>query len=132
MVQCEYLGRNFGINKKMWKQLQAVELKSEIDYTEQEAAGGLPLIDIKGYKPQSLNIGYTAITGAGVDPYEEYTKWKEKLGNAGEFFIGSEQFGVDVFTLKGVAMNEGKIDAKGRFVSGKITLTLTQDIAAKG
>ena len=102
MKQCEYLGRNFGINKKMLKQLQAVELKSEIDYTEQDTAGGLPLLEIKGYKPQSINISYPAITGAGVNPYDEYVAWKEKLGKAGEFFIGSEQLGVDVFTLKRV------------------------------
>lgn len=132
MIQCEYLGRNFGINKKMLKQLQAVELKSEIDYNEQDTAGGLPLIEIKGYKPQSLSIGYMAITGAGVNPYEEYTAWKKKLGKAGEFFIGSEQLGVDVFTLKSVSLTGGKIDAKGRFVSGNISISLTQDIAAKG
>lgn len=129
MVQCEFLKRKFKINKNVLKQLQSVALISEIEYTEQEAMEGLPQIEIKGYKPQSVSIRYTAVTTAGVNPYTEYSEWKKKLGKAGEFYIGEEQFGVDIFTLERVSMIGAKINAKGEFLIGEIELALTQDIA---
>lgn len=128
-VQCEYLGRKFAINKRMLKHLQSIDLISEIEYTEQDTAGGLSQVEIKGYKPQSVKISYVAVTAAGVDPYQEYCIWKNGLGKTGELFVGQEQFGVDVFMLQGVSMHGAKVDAKGSFVTGTIELTLTQDIA---
>lgn len=130
MVQCEFLSRKFQVNRNVIKQLQSIELISEIEYTEQETMEGLPQVEIKGYKPQNFSVNYTAVTTAGVNPYEEYCKWKKKLGKAGEFYIGEEQFGVDIFTLESVSMVGAKINAKGEFLCGDIELTLTQDIAA--
>lgn len=130
MTQCEYLSIKFGITKNVLKQLQSVALISEIEYTEQETVGGLPQLEIKGYKPQSFKVSYPAITTAGTNPYDEYCKWKKKLGKAGEFYVGKEQFGVDVFVLESVMMSGAKINAKGEFVMGVIELALTQDIAA--
>jgi hypothetical protein len=130
MTQCEYLGRKFKLSSKMIKTLQAVELSTELDYTEQETAGGLPQLAIKGYKPQSMSIGYTCVTSAGVNPYEEYCEWKKLIGKSSEFYVGSEQFGIDVFTLKGVALNGGKVNVRGQFLTGTITLDLSQDIVA--
>lgn len=130
MVQCEYLGRKFKINRNMVKSLQSVELTSELDYTEQKTAGGLPQLAIKGYKPQNTSIKYDCVAGAGVNPYDEYKAWKEKIGQAGDFYVGSDLFGVDVFTLKGVSMTSENINARGEFLAGTITLELTQDIVA--
>lgn len=130
MIQCEYLGRKFKINRNMVKSLQSVELTSELDYTEQKTAGGLPQLAIKGYKPQKTTIKYECVASAGVNPYEEYKEWKKKIGEAGEFYVGSDLFGVDVFTLKTVTMESQRINARGQFLAGTITLDLTQDIVA--
>ncbi len=132
MVQCEYLGRKFSLSSKAVKNLKAVELRTEIDYEEKKTAGGMPQVNIKGYKPQSIPLEYNCVTSAGVDPYEEYKAWKKKVGKGGEFYVGSDQFGVDIFVLKGVSMTGAKVNIKGRFVTGTISLSLTQDIVSTG
>ncbi len=130
MTQCEYLGRKFKINRNMVRSLQSVELTSELDYTEQKTAGGLPQLAIKGYKPQKTSIKYNCVASAGVKPYEEYKEWKKKIGQAGEFYVGGDLFGVDVFILKGVSMKSEAINVRGELLEGDITLELTQDIVA--
>ena len=129
-VQCEFLSRSFKVSNKMIKALKSVELSTELDYTEQITAGGLPQLAIKGYKPQSTTIEYNCVTATGVDPYKEYCEWKKLIGKASEFYVGKEQFGIDIFTLRGVALQGGKVNLKGAFVSGTISLTLEQDIVA--
>lgn len=129
-VQCEYLGKKFKLSNKMIKALQSVELTTEIDYTEQNTAGGLPQLAIKGYKPQSTNIEYNCTSSAGVNPKDEYEQWKKLIGKASEFYVGSEQFGIDIFTLNGVALRGGKVNLRGDFITGTISLSLTQDIVA--
>lgn len=129
-IQCEYLGRTFKITNKMIKALQSVELNTELDYTEQNTAGGLPQLAIKGYKPQSTDVEYNCVTAVGVDPYKEYCEWKKLIGKASEFYVGSEQFGIDVFTLQSVSLTGAKVNLKGEFITGTISLTLTQDIVA--
>ena len=129
-IQCEYLGRTFKITNKMIKALQSVELNTELDYTEQNTVGGLPQLAIKGYKPQSTTIQYNCVTAVGVDPYKEYCEWKKLIGKASEFYVGKDQFGIDIFTLRGVALQGAKVNLKGEFLTGTISLTLEQDIVA--
>jgi hypothetical protein len=131
-VQCEFLKRQFKITSKEIKNLQSVDLTTEIDYTEQTTVGGLPQLAITGYKPQSFTVSYNCVTSAGVNPYKEYCAWKKLIGKTGEFYLGQDQFGVDVFTLMNVSMNGGKVNARGEFVSGQITLELSQDIVTGG
>lgn len=132
MKQCEYLGRDFRVSSKIIRSLKTVELSTELDYNEQTTVGGLPQLEIKGYKPQEFSIAYTCVTATGTNPYTEYCEWKKLIGKAGEFYIGGEQFGIDIFTLRGVSLSGGKVSPKGEFLTGTITLELTQDIVAKG
>jgi hypothetical protein len=131
-MQCEFLERKFKISKEEAKLLKSIELETSIDYNEQETMNGLPQLEIKGYKPQSFNVEYTAAAAAGVDPLQEYNAWKKKLGKAGPFYLGADQLGIDIFVLKSVNLNEGRVNVRGDFVVGKISLGLTQDIAAEG
>jgi hypothetical protein len=132
MTQCEYLEKAFKIDKNTARLLKSIELETAIDYNEQDTMGGLPQLEIKGFKPQSFTVSYTAVNAAGTDRLQEYRAWKKKLGNAGNFYIGAEQFGVDIFTLKSVSLNDAKVSVRGEFITGTIQLGLTQDIAAGG
>jgi hypothetical protein len=132
MTQCEFLEKKFKIDKKTARLLNSIELQTAIDYTEQETIDGLPQLDIKGFKPQSFNVEYKAVTAMGTNPLDEYNAWKKELGKAGVFYLGEQQLGVDVFVLKTVALNDGKINARGEFITGTIQLGLTQDIVAGG
>jgi hypothetical protein len=132
MVQCEYLGVKFQVSRKVIKSLQALELSTELDYAEQQTAGGLPQLAIKGFKPQNTTLEYTCMQEVGLDPFAEYNSWKKKIGKAGELYVGDSQFGVDKFVLRGVSLSGTKIDNRGRFRLGTITLDLSQDIVAKG
>jgi hypothetical protein len=132
MIQCEFLEKKFKITKEVARLIGSIELETAIDYNEQETHNGLPQLEIKGYKPQSFTIEYTAATAAGANPMEEYRAWKKKLGKAGEFYLGENQLGIDVFTLKSLALNDAKVNARGDFLSGTISLGLSQDIAAGG
>ena len=132
MIQCEFLEKTFEVSKKKINALRAVEIESAIDYNESDTMDGLPQVEIKGYKPQGFSLEYTALPAAGLNPLKEYRAWKKKLGKAGTFYVGGDQFGADIFLLKAVNMTEGKVNTAGDFIAGKISITLEQDIAAKG
>lgn len=132
MIQCEFLEKEFKIDKKAARLLKSIELETAIDYNEQETIGGPPQLEIKGFKPQSFTVNYAAIKAAGVDPYKEYKFWKKKLGQAGNFYVGDQQMGVDVFVLKKVSLTNANVNVRGEFITGQIQLELTQDIAAEG
>ena len=132
MVQCEFLGEKFEVSLKKINAIKNIEITTEIEYNEAETLGGLPTVEIKGYKPQSFSISYTAATSAGLNPYKEYKKWKKKLGESGFFYAGKNQIGLAEFVLMGVTMSNAKVTPSGLFYIGEIELQLEQDILKKG
>lgn len=127
-IQAEFLGIQFKLTEELLRGLSSISLKTEAKTEETESRDGLPQIDVIGFEPQSLTIDYKAHSGMGVDPLEEYRAWRKKLGESGPFYLGGDQYGVDVFILMNVRLSNTTLNSAGQILTGTITLQLAQDI----
>lgn len=133
MVQAEWNKEIFGRLPNSLRTLESFEISCGITTEEKESSNGVKKTIVKGLFAEELNISYNAGFAVGTDARQEFEDFKKiaDKGEADSFYLGSTNVGLGKFMLEQVELSDVQHSNTGRFYSGKINLSFSQDVNVK-
>lgn len=133
MIQAQWNKEIFGRTASALRNLESFEISCGIETEEKAAANGVKKTVVKGLAAEELKISFNAGFPVGTDPRKEFEDFKKiaDKGNSENFYLGSKNVGVGKFMLEQVELSDVQHGNTGRFYSGKISLSFSQDTNVK-
>lgn len=103
-----------------------ISAKVELDTANNDDKEGSPATQTRALKLQSFNFDFDLAAVAGSDVRGEYESWTELIGQYAPFYLGGSRFGPKQMQLTSVELMNGVVDGRGRILSGKIAIVLTE------
>ena len=132
-VQAEWNKEKFGRTANALRNLESFEISCGIETEEKAATNGVKKTVVKGLAAEELKISFKAGFPVGTDPRQEFQDFKKiaDKGKSENFYLGSKNVGVGEFMLDQVELSDVQHGNTGRFYSGKISLSFSQDVNVK-
>ena len=128
-VQAQWNKEIFGRTTSYLRNLESFEISCGIETEEKAASNGVKKTVVKGLSTEELKISFNAGFPVGTDPRQEFEDFKKiaDKGQTDNFYLGSKNVGVGKFMLEQVELSDVQHGNTGRFYSGKISLSFSQD-----
>lgn len=132
-VQAQWNNEFFGLTASRLRNLESFEISCGIETEEKDSANGVKKTVVKGLSAEELKISYNAGFVVGTDPRQEFEDFKNLAdkGKADNFYLGNKKVGLGKFLINQVDLSDVVKDNTGRFYSGKISLSFSQDPYSK-
>lgn len=132
-VQAQWNKEIFGRTASALRNLESFEISCGIETEKKKGSNGVEKTVVKGLAAEELKISFKAGFPVGTDPRQEFEDFKKiaDKGNSENFYLGSKNVGVGKFMLDQVELSDVQHGNTGRFYSGKISLSFSQDTNVK-